>query len=76
MAKKLIALQTSGPFEYVHVPPNLLLEAGQMLSMRAPDGNIFPVVISEVREDSCSLDFNHPLAGKELQFEVTVLDIQ
>lgn len=32
--------------------------------------------ISEVKEESVSLDFNHPLAGKTLVFEVEIVDIE
>ncbi|WP_461866530.1 FKBP-type peptidyl-prolyl cis-trans isomerase [Thermococcus sp.] len=32
--------------------------------------------IAEVKEDSVSLDFNHPLAGKTLIFDIEVVDIQ
>ena len=32
--------------------------------------------IDEIRENDVVLDFNHPLAGKELTFEITVMSIQ
>ena len=34
-----------------------------------------PIRVAEVRDESIILDFNHPLAGKALQFDVTVLSI-
>jgi peptidylprolyl isomerase len=40
-----------------------------------PDGQRFMATISEVKEDTVSLDFNHPLAGKTITFEVEVLEI-
>ena len=45
-------------------------EVGMSLVMQLPDGNQIPVAITEVTEDSISLDANHPLAGQKLIFEV------
>lgn len=45
-------------------------EAGMNLVMQLPDGNQIPVAITEVTEDSITLDANHPLAGQKLIFEV------
>ncbi len=57
------------------LPENLPLEAGKMLRVATPEGQSFPAVIKEVKEDSVILDFNHPLAGKELYFEVTIVSV-
>lgn len=43
---------------------------------REGDGEVVHARVAEVKEDSVVLDFNHPLAGKTLCFEVRVLDIQ
>jgi peptidylprolyl isomerase len=45
-------------------------EPGMNLVMQLPDGNQIPVAITEVTEDSITLDANHPLAGQKLIFEV------
>jgi FKBP-type peptidyl-prolyl cis-trans isomerase 2 len=58
------------------LPQDLPLEVGRMLRMKTPDGQDFPVLITEVKEDSVILDFNHPLAGKTLQFDVTIVKVQ
>ena len=44
--------------------------AGMDLAMQLPDGNQIPVAITEVTEESVTLDANHPLAGQKLIFEV------
>jgi peptidylprolyl isomerase len=45
-------------------------ETGMNLVMQLPDGNQIPVAVTEVTEDSITLDANHPLAGQKLIFEV------
>lgn len=63
-------------FPKSELPPEITPQAGQMLSMQAENGETFPVRVSEVKEETLVLDFNHPLAGKELHFSVTVKEIQ
>lgn len=56
--------------------PEKARKVGAQLEAKSPDGqSMFPTV-KEVKEDSVTLDFNHPLAGKTLIFDVTVLDIR
>jgi peptidylprolyl isomerase len=49
-------------------------EAGMNLLLRLPDGNEIPVTITEVTQDSITLDANHPLAGKKLIFDVELVE--
>lgn len=57
------------------VPSNIEPEVGQRLQMSTPDGRQIPVVIAEVEEAHVKLDANHPLAGKDLTFELELVEI-
>ena len=35
-----------------------------------------PFVITGVKEQDVTIDFNHPLAGKDLEFDVELVDIR
>jgi len=56
-------------------PDYLKLEAGKMLQIRQPDGQTLQVKINDVTESKVTLDTNHPLAGKELTFDIQLLEI-
>ena len=58
-----------------HLPTEITPEVGLRLISKTPDGRSIPLVISEVRENSIIVDSNHPLAGKNLTFEVTLVSI-
>lgn len=58
------------------LPANIPLNAGQVLNMRTPEGKNFPVIIAEVLENEVVMNFNHPLAGKDLDFKVTIVEIK
>lgn len=57
-------------------PEDMKPENGMQLNLRSQDGQSFPVVITEVRDDVVVLDANHPLAGKALIFDVELVEIQ
>jgi peptidylprolyl isomerase len=48
---------------------------GGQIEMRRADGQPVPVTVVAKSEDSFTMDANHPLAGKDLVFRVTVLEI-
>ncbi|MGH7844080.1 MAG: FKBP-type peptidyl-prolyl cis-trans isomerase [Candidatus Binatia bacterium] len=52
------------------------LKIGTMLHARGPKGEDFSVRVHEIKEETVILDLNHPLAGKALNFEVKVLNVQ
>jgi peptidylprolyl isomerase len=48
---------------------------GGHIDLIAPDGSRLPGVITAVDEESAVLDFNHPLAGETLTFEIELVEI-
>jgi FKBP-type peptidyl-prolyl cis-trans isomerase SlyD len=58
------------------VPANIPLEVGTQLEVHDQAGNPFYARIDQVNEKTVRLDFNHPLAGKELQFDVEILGLR
>ncbi len=60
------------------VPKNQIPEEakeGMILIMNQPDGRQIPVVLKEFKGDMAIIDFNHPLAGKNLNFKIKLLEI-
>lgn len=53
-------------------PSEIPLELGVELQVRAQNGETMHGRISKIGEEMVELDFNHPLAGKELHFDVTI----
>ena len=44
--------------------------------IRLKDGRMADGYVTEIRENDATLDFNHPLAGKELTFAIKVVDVR
>ena len=58
-----------------NLPPEIVPEIGQQLSATADNGQQIPVTIVEVNEKDIKIDANHALAGKDLIFEIEVIEI-
>lgn len=56
-------------------PADMTPEPGMELHMSDNSGNVFPVVIAEVKDDVVILDANHPLSGKDLVFDLELVSI-
>ncbi|TKI68644.1 peptidylprolyl isomerase [Sulfurimonas crateris] len=52
------------------------LSIGLPLQGQGPDGNPIQVVVKDILDDEVLIDFNHPLAGKELNFDVNILSVK
>jgi FKBP-type peptidyl-prolyl cis-trans isomerase 2 len=56
-------------------PENIEPQVGQRLALRQQDGRRVPVMVTGVTEFSVRLDANHPLVGKDLIFEIEIVEI-
>lgn len=56
-------------------PPELKLEAGQVIGFSMPSGEEVPGTVLEVSEYEVTVDFTHPLAGRDLVWEVEILEV-
>lgn len=54
---------------------DLRLEPGLMVSFQGPGGEL-PGVVRRVMEDHVEVDFNHPLAGRRILFDVSIIDVR
>lgn len=50
-------------------------EVGWAVELAAEDGQRVPATVAEVTEEGVVLDFNHPLAGQDLTFEITLVEV-
>jgi peptidylprolyl isomerase len=57
------------------LPDKLQPSVGMQLESRAPDGKITKLTVTEVADNFVTLDANHPLAGKALQFDIQLVEI-
>lgn len=55
---------------------DMVLEPGVMISFADARQTELPGVVSRVEGDEVTVDFNHPLAGRTLVFEVQVIDVE
>ena len=57
------------------LPPDLKPEVGMELMSQTPDGQQLVVKVTEVNESSIKVDANHQLAGKDLTFDIRVVEV-
>ncbi|MFA5517102.1 MAG: peptidylprolyl isomerase [Desulfuromonadales bacterium] len=57
------------------VPADMELQVGNQLEVTQENGEKFLVMVAELTEEMVTLDANHPLAGKELIFDIQLLEI-
>lgn len=57
------------------IPADIPLEVGTQLQMQAPNGQVMPVKVAAVTDETVTLDANHPLAGQDLTFALELVEI-
>lgn len=58
------------------LPANIEPQVGMSLQARTQEGKTVVVRISELKGDTVVIDFNHPLAGKTLTFQVKIVSVE
>lgn len=58
------------------IPPEITPEVGMELALHQEDGGSVPVRVTNVTEEEVTLDANHPLAGKDLTFEIELVNVE
>ena len=61
--------------ERTQLPPDMEPQVGLMLQVTTEQGQVAHMTIAEVGETTIKLDGNHPLAGKDLTFELNLVKI-
>ena len=62
-------------FPKTQFPADMKPEPGMQLMMNNGEGQSFPVLVKEVKEETVLLDANHPLAGEDLVFDIELVEI-
>ena len=57
------------------IPPEIALKENSLIEFGAPDGGGFAGFLRELDDTHALIDFNHPLAGKPIRFEVEIIAI-
>lgn len=61
--------------EKTYIPEDSL-KVGAVLQGQSPDGRVIIARVVEITEETVMLDYNHPLAGKTLNFDVEIMNVQ
>lgn len=64
------------PMERSDFPKDMSLEKGVIISFAMPDGDEYPGMVKEIGDKQITVDFNHPLAGHEITFDVEILEVK
>jgi len=61
--------------ERANIPESIQPQVGMQLQMQQEDGRPLIVMITEITDEQVTLDANHPLAGKDLNFDIELVEI-
>jgi FKBP-type peptidyl-prolyl cis-trans isomerase 2 len=62
-------------FDRDRIPPDVSAEVGQELQMQTTAGRAVPAIVIDASDTAITLDANHPLAGKDLTFEIELVEL-
>lgn len=57
-------------------PDDMEIAEGVVVAFAMPDGEEYPGMIMEVGDSQVTINFNHPLAGHEITFDVEILEVK
>lgn len=57
------------------LPDEISPQVGMQLQSQSPEGNVMNLVVTDVSEESITVDANHPLAGQALTFAIELVEI-
>jgi FKBP-type peptidyl-prolyl cis-trans isomerase 2 len=61
--------------EKAQLPEGMEPEIGMQLQLNQPDGQPIPCVITKIEGEMVTIDANHPLAGKDITFNIEIVEI-
>ena len=61
--------------ERSQLPEDIEPQVGMQLQLNQPNGQPVPVQVTKVEEENIIIDANHPLAGKDLTFDIELIEI-
>lgn len=62
-------------FDRTQLPPGMSPRVGDQLQMQTPSGGAAVVTVSAASDKDITIDANHPLAGKDLTFEIRLVEV-
>ncbi len=57
-------------------PEGFEFNSGDRIPLLGPNGSHFIGTITEIRDTDITVDMNHPMAGKDLNFEIELVDLE
>jgi len=63
-------------FSREQMPGDIDFKKGMVLEVKIPGGIGLPGVVMELKETSVFVNFNHPLAGKDLTFDISIVEVK